>query len=659
MRNSDRYLAGAVLMLLFGVYVCAQTANPTEGGASDPDAIFETASGARYATLLMQDQIVFNSAASTADDFRLVINRYWSFVRRYPSNGYTDNALWQAANLSAESFRRFEEQRDRNRALQLLHWLTEQYPHSSLSKIASVKLAELEAVAPAAPETPPPAPAATTVAAPVSTAAPAATSTTSIGTIRGIQREVLPDVVRVTVELDREVSFYQERIEGPARLFFDLRGTKTVPALVDSTFRYNSDVVRHIRMGRHPNSTTRIVLDLENVRHYSVFTLYNPYRIVIDAERAEHLGPRLIASKALTGAGTPIPLIRPRAAIAPNTPVASSASRRVGLPVAASRPIALTAAVAPLAPLPRPAPIALNAPIASNALSAPAPSATISPIAPIAPKAPDAVDAETPGTIAVEKPAAVRKPVAPATNSSGKFSVSRQLGLGVSRIVIDAGHGGHDPGASAHGISEAELVLDIALRLETLLAEQAGMDVVLTRRTNAFISLDERTEIANRESADLFLSIHANASANVAARGVETYFLNFALNPQAEAVAARENATSGKTMNSLPEIVKAITLNNKLNESRDFASSIQRALIRGMRPGNKVLRDLGVKQAPFMVLIGAAMPSVLAEISFVTNRQEARLLKTPAYRQRIAESLLAGVLRYQDSLKKVQTAALQ
>ena len=112
-------------------------------------------------------------------------------------------------------------------------------------------------------------------------------------------------------------------------------------------------------------------------------------------------------------------------------------------------------------------------------------------------------------------------------------------------------------------------------------------------------------------------------------------------------------------MNSLPGIVKAITLNNKLNESRDFASSIQRSLVRGMRPGNKLIRDLGVKQAPFMVLIGASMPSVLAEISFVTNKQEARLLKTPAYRQRIAEALLAGVLRYQDSLKKVQTAALQ
>ena len=237
--------------------------------------------------------------------------------------------------------------------------------------------------------------------------------------------------------------------------------------------------------------------------------------------------------------------------------------------------------------------------------------------------------------------------------------MSRQLGLGISRIVIDAGHGGHDPGASANGVSEAELVLDIALRLEKLLTDQAGMDVVLTRRTNEYISLDERTELANRQSADLFLSIHANASANAAASGVETYFLNFALDRQAETVAARENAASGKTMNSLPSIIKAITLNNKLNESRDFASSIQRALVRGMRPGNKTQRDLGVKQAPFMVLIGASMPSVLAEISFVTNRQEARLLKTPAYRQRVAESLLAGVLRYQESLKKVQTAALQ
>jgi len=187
---------------------------------------------------------------------------------------------------------------------------------------------------------------------------------------------------------------------------------------------------------------------------------------------------------------------------------------------------------------------------------------------------------------------------------------------------------------------------------------QQGTEVVLTRRTNDYLSLDERTNIANRESADLFLSIHANASAVPTARGIETYFLNFALNRQAEAVAARENAASEKTMNSLPGIIKAITMNSKLNESRDFAVLIQRSLVRGLAPSNKGLKDLGIKQAPFMVLIGASMPSVLAEIAFVTNRQEARLLKLPAYRQKIAESLLSGILKYQQALKKIQTAAL-
>ncbi len=513
---------------------------PQVGGQS------ATAASVRYDSLLQQELRVSKSSAATADDFRVVINRYWSFVRRYPTSGFSDNALWQAATLSADAFERFHQDRDKFRAVQLFQWLRDQYPHSPLQTQASAHVERLE-----------------TLAASAVTTAPQVPPSASDSTIRAVHREVLPDVVRVTVELDREVPFYQERIDGPARLFFDLKGTKTVASLVDATFRYDSDIIRHIRLGRHPNSTTRVVLDLENVARYSVFTLYNPYRIVIDAERG-----------------------------APN------------------------------------APLALNAPLA--------------PLAPVAPNA----------------PVIAGKPLPPSANSSGKFSVARQLGLGVSRIVIDAGHGGHDPGASAFGISEAELVLDVSLRLEKLLLQQPGIEVVLTRQTKDYVSLDERTETANRESADLFLSVHANASSNGSARGVETYFLNFALNPQAEAVAARENAASGKTMNSLPGIIKAITLNSKLNESRDFASSIQRSLVRGMRGGNKTLKDLGVKQAPFMVLIGAAMPSVLAEISFVTNQQEARLLKLPGYRQRIAEALLAGILRYQQSLKKVQTTAL-
>jgi len=666
-----RYCAAACLALA-SVDVRAQQPS---GGASAP----RTAAAARYETLVEQEQLVSESAGATPDDFRVVINRYWSFVQRYGTNGLADNALWQAGNLSAKSWRRFGEERDKYRAVQLLQWLRDQYPHSSFQGRTPGQIESIAAMP-------------TLATAAPSVAAPSATDTV----VRAVHRTVLEDVVRITLELDREVPFYQERLEGPSRVFFDLKGTRTVPSLVDATFRYDSDIVRHIRLGRHPNNTTRVVLDLENVSRYSVFTLYNPYRIVIDAERVSSAPPRPRAQAALVARSfapkpvatvghlasiaplAPAPFIIPNPQIspvvnAPAIPVARNnrvapfvlKSRTVPvLAVGSMQALARPSIVLPAVPVARtvtarsvptkPAPpIAPPPPAVSTAdAAASAPSAPNPPVAPIAPGGNASTAPSVPVSVA-------GKPITPSANSSGKFSVARQLGLGVSRIVIDAGHGGHDPGASTSEISEAELVLDVALRLEKLLQQQPGVEVVLTRRTNDFISLEERTEIANRESADLFLSIHANASANALARGVETYFLNFALNPQAEAVAARENAASGKTMSSLPGIIKAITLNSKLNESRDFATAVQRSLVRGMRPGNRSLRDLGVKQAPFMVLIGAAMPSVLAEISFVTNPDEARLLKTSAYRQRIAESLLAGILRYQQSLKKVQTAALQ
>jgi N-acetylmuramoyl-L-alanine amidase len=245
----------------------------------------------------------------------------------------------------------------------------------------------------------------------------------------------------------------------------------------------------------------------------------------------------------------------------------------------------------------------------------------------------------------------------PSVNLRGRFSLSRQLGLGIARIVIDPGHGGRDPGAHGKGLNEADLVLDVALRLERLLAAQPGFEVVLTRRTDVYVPLEERTAIANREDADLFLSVHANASRNRQANGIETYFLNFATTRDAEAVAARENAASGQTMHRLPDIVKAITLNNKLDESRDFATFVQQSMVQRLRASNRNVRDLGVKQAPFVVLIGAGMPSVLAEISFLTHAAEGKLLKTSAYRQRIAEALLAGVLKYQRSLKSVGAVA--
>ena len=189
------------------------------------------------------------------------------------------------------------------------------------------------------------------------------------------------------------------------------------------------------------------------------------------------------------------------------------------------------------------------------------------------------------------------------------------------------------------------------------LLKKEKVEVVLTRHTNAYVALEERTALANRSNADLFLSIHANASTVPAARGIETYFLNFAANTEAEAIAARENAGSARSMRHLPDIVKAIALNNKIDESRDFATIVQSTLYQELRKTNRTLKNLGVKQAPFMVLVGATMPSVLAEISFMSNNAEAALLKTDRYKHQIAEALLAGIMRYQTSLKKVTSRA--
>jgi N-acetylmuramoyl-L-alanine amidase len=279
------------------------------------------------------------------------------------------------------------------------------------------------------------------------------------------------------------------------------------------------------------------------------------------------------------------------------------------------------------APLPRPDSLA----------AVPAAAAAVAPAIALVDKTP------SPPT---EKPVVASEPPAPPPNG---FSMARQLGLGASRIVIDPGHGGHDPGAEGSGVFEATIVLDVALRLEKLLTG-AGIEAVLTRRKDEYIPLEERTAIANRAQGDLFLSIHANASRNRAARGVESYVLNFASTPDAEAVAARENASTGLTMSSLTEIVKAIALNNKLDESRNLAGLVQREMVSHLG-GAKDVKNHGVKQAPFVVLIGASMPSVLVEISFITHSQEGRLLRSGAYRQKIAEALFDAIRGYQKSLK--------
>jgi N-acetylmuramoyl-L-alanine amidase len=355
---------------------------------------------------------------------------------------------------------------------------------------------------------------------------------------------------------------------------------------VDATFRYDSDIIRHIRLGRHPNNTTRVVLDLENVSRFSVFTLYNPYRIVIDAERSAGSLPnrpvrRCLSHESSRRTVSPFARLAPVLRIAPMPHRrASHHARSCPLPRAGGshRTRRDCSAGRSSARVPRPGAWCRQCPHRRlhhrPGRCAREPSRTQCTCRTRAPSCTQHTCCDRGSVIA-------GKPIAPSANSSGKFSVARQLGLGVSRIVIDAGHGGHDPGASAFGISEAELVLDVTLRLEALLLQQPGTEVVLTRRTNDFRAAG-RADGDRQSRVGGPLSLRArNASANAAASGVETYFLNFALNPQAEAVAARENAASGKTMSSLPSIIKAITLNSKLNESRDFCR--ERSTLDGAR----------------------------------------------------------------------------
>jgi N-acetylmuramoyl-L-alanine amidase len=242
--------------------------------------------------------------------------------------------------------------------------------------------------------------------------------------------------------------------------------------------------------------------------------------------------------------------------------------------------------------------------------------------------------------------------------SSGDRSLTRALGLKIGRIVVDAGHGGHDTGTiGPNGLLEKDLVLDVALRLGRLLETRLGADVIYTREDDTFIPLETRTAIANEHQADLFISVHANSSSDPSARGVETYYLNFTSNPDALEVAARENAVSEKSIFELQDLVKKITLKDKIDESRELATDVQQCLYTGLATRHSTLRDRGVKKAPFVVLIGANMPSILAEISFVSNPTDEAKLETPEYRQKIAESLYKGIAKYADGLSGVKVAA--
>lgn len=470
----------------------------------------------------------------------------------------------------------------------------------------------------------------------------------------------LGDITRVVVQFDGEFRYKWARLENPPRVFFDLPEARlSIDGMKERgrmrVIPVNDPALKQIRYAENTPGSSRVVLDLAGDYEFTASQLANPPRLIIEIRGpAEPDGKVEVSRTGVVKPDSPTPVV-PAPASSRTTLVGSSELSPVPVRSAAtspaSRPPATTLppATATRSPAETPAPPPATPAVPDRSASEP----TILETASAKP---------TPGAVAPREPepAPVAKPAA--RSATGQQSLTRALGLKISRIVLDPGHGGKDQGTQGvSGLLEKDLVLDLARRVRALLEERLGCEVVLTRDEDIFIPLEERTAIANRVRADLFISLHANSSPFRLASGPETYYLDFTSSRESMDLAARENASSNKSVSDLQDIVKKIALKDKRDESRDFAARMQRALFKSQAagsPGKK--RNRGVKAAPFIVLVGAEMPSILVEVGFLSNKLEEGSLKKEGYRQSVAEAVYNGLQSYIASLshfEKTERAA--
>jgi N-acetylmuramoyl-L-alanine amidase len=439
--------------------------------------------------------------------------------------------------------------------------------------------------------------------------------------VTAVRNWSLGEITRVAIEISGEFEFRTDRLHNPERVYFDIVGAR--PSFEGKrSFRQTFDddkLVRGVRVAETTPGVTRIVLDLNADAEVTTSRLANPTRLMIEA-RATRSAPVIPTESAPAP-----PVVRPTPTIKADLPPSIDAPKLPApTPTKAVEPPPQPVKPAAVEPPPQPAPVAAK----------------------------PATDTNKPVTApSAEVGKAARH------NSAGGSNLTRALGLKIGRIVIDPGHGGHDQGTTGvKGLVEKDLVLDVAQRVGKLIEEKMNAEVVYTRTDDTFIPLGERTTIANERKADLFLSIHANSSPYPRISGVETFYLNFTDSKEAMDVAARENATSEKSVYDLQDLTHKIALHEKLDESREFASRIQTALFTFTSHNVPNEKNRGIKKAPFVVLIGANMPSVLAEIGFLTNVREEALLRKPEYRQKLADALYRGLSRYAESLSHFQVA---
>ncbi len=557
--------------------------------------------------------------------FQSAIDTYNFLQKQYPGSRYRGAALLAVARIQKDDLHKS------NDAVATYKEYLKLFPRSQNASEARAGLKEIASGQSQGTDLQAALPAANPHAQPVAADVPPAesgqhvqphVSDNGVATVKDIRTWNSRDLTRVVVTLDDTVKYDMARITSPNRIYFDLSKARLSPKLSGKPLDVQAGLLKSIRAASNRPGVVRVVLDADGAEDYSAFLLSNPYRLVIDIR----------AQAGATAKDVPSSQAPSRDRAKPSD--VNDASRLAG---EVSETVAINSPDEGSVAAPK---TVENAPTTSNK--------TVTELAPKSPAPSAKVSATT-------KTAALAPPPEPKPTHDGERSLTRALGLKINRIVIDPGHGGHDTGTiGPHGLMEKDLCLDVGMRLGALIQQKLpGAEVVYTRQDDTFVPLENRTKIANDAKADLFISIHANSSRDASARGVETYYLNFATSPESMEVATRENANSQESLHDLQDLIQKIARNEKIEESKELAGDIQDNLSQRLQLVSHSEKNRGVKKAPFVVLIGANMPSVLSEISFVSNPSDERLLRKADQRQRIADGIYRGIATYLGSLNSL------
>jgi N-acetylmuramoyl-L-alanine amidase len=572
--------------------------------------------------------------------YQSAVDSYQFLVREYPASKYCQDAILRIAKMQRDQLG------DTELAKKNYEDFLKRYPRSPRKREVQEALAELALLQDSEAQTStmtagansaPPEPGNGNVRANASVHSGGKSVSHSesreIPRVRRIRTAVNGEATRVTIDLENSVQYASGRIANPDRIFFDLHAARLTPEVARGSIHVEGTLLTAVRVAQNHQGVVRVVLDVNGVKDYTASLTNNPSQLQID----------------LYGNSVPTALVR--TAKTKRRQQAAEADTSENAANASDDGAGTVQTVASKSSRVNPSSAGQAGTNSNGAVSGPlagsgSPAVTHNSF-------PNGKNAKSKSVKA--KPDLIQPSTAPQPTRDGQSTLTRALGLKIGRIVIDAGHGGHDTGTiGPTGLMEKDLCLDVALRLGKIIQQRLpGADVVFTRADDTFIPLEERTSIANQAKADLFISIHANSSRDHAARGIETYYLNLKGSAEAMEVASRENATAQEGVHDLQDLVKKIARTEKIDESKEFAEDIQDSLSKRVQKAGKSVRDRGVRKAPFVVLIGADMPSILTEISFLSNPADEQLLKKPEQRQKVAEGLYQGVASYLESMNSV------